>query len=92
MGEFSEDKFKNLLHYIIHNTGHISNIGKTVLFKILYLTDFNYYELFEEKLSGETYLKYPFGPAPCDFDKVVLELKSDGRYGKPNMVVEHTGK
>jgi len=75
LGEFSKDKFKNVLHYIIHSTGHINNVGKTVLFKILYFTDFNYYELFEEKLTGETYLKYPYGPAPCDFDDVVFELE-----------------
>lgn len=73
--EFSTEKFKQVLHYIIHNTEHINNVGKTVLFKILYFTDFNYYELFEEKLTGETYLKYPFGPAPCDFDEVVFELE-----------------
>ncbi len=77
-GEFPKDKFKNVLHYIIHNTGHINNVGKTVLFKVLYFTDFNYYELFEEKLTGETYLKYPFGPAPCDFDEVVFELELEG--------------
>lgn len=76
--EFDFDKFKNFLHYIISKTNNHCNVGKTVLFKILYFTDFNYYELFEEKLSGETYLKYPYGPAPCDFDVAILALKKEG--------------
>ena len=76
--DFDLEKFKQFLHYIIYKTSGIPNVGKTVLFKILYFTDFNYYELFEEKLSGETYLKYPYGPGPCDFDGVIHELKTEG--------------
>ena len=76
--EFDREKFKQFLHYIIYKTSNLHNVGKTVLYKILYFTDFNYYELFEEKLSGETYLKYPYGPAPCDFEDVISELKNEG--------------
>jgi len=76
--DFDIEKFKQFLQYVIYKTSSIPNVGKTVLYKILYFTDFNYYELFEEKLSGETYLKYPYGPAPCDFDKVIHELKTEG--------------
>ena len=76
--DFDIEKFKQFLQYVIHKTSNISNVGKTVLYKILYFTDFNYYELFEEKLSGETYLKYPYGPAPCDFDEIIDKLKTEG--------------
>lgn len=69
------EKFKQLLHYVIYK---VPNVGKNVLYKILYFTDFNYYELFEKKLSGEKYLKYPGGPAPCNFDEVIAELKKEG--------------
>ena len=72
------EKFKKVLHYVIHKTSSIDNVGKTVLYKILYFTDFNYYEVFEEKLTGEAYLKYPFGPAPRDFDAAVNELVEEG--------------
>lgn len=75
--KFSTDKFKQVLHYVIHKTGHINNVGKTVLYKILYFTDFNYYELFEENLTGEVYVKYPYGPAPQDFDDVVSALEHE---------------
>lgn len=76
--DFDIEKFKQFLQYVIHKTSNISNVGKTVLYKILYFTDFNYYELFEEKLSGETYLKHLYGPAPCDFNEVIHELKTEG--------------
>lgn len=72
------NKVKQYLHYIIHKTDQLDNVGKTVLYKILYFTDFNYYELFEKKLSSETYLKYPFGPAPSNFDLIIEELQNKG--------------
>ena len=74
---FDIGKFKQVLQYIILKTSSTDNVGKTVLYKILYFIDFNYYELFEEKLTGETYLKYPYGPAPRDFDDAISELKGD---------------
>lgn len=74
---FDIEKFKQVLQYVILKTSSIDSVGKTVLYKILYFIDFNYYELFEEKLTGETYLKYPYGPAPRDFDDVISELKDD---------------
>ena len=74
---FNIEKFKQVLQYTILKTSNMDNVGKTVLYKILYFIDFNYYELFEEKLTGETYLKYPYGPAPRDFDDVISELKGD---------------
>ncbi len=74
---FDIEKFKQVLQYVILKTSTIDNVGKTVLYKILYFIDFNYYELFEEKLTGETYLKYPYGPAPRDFDDVMSELKDE---------------
>ncbi len=75
---FDMEKFKQVLQYVILKTSNTDNIGKTVLYKILYFIDFNYYELFEGKLTGETYLKYPYGPAPRDFDDVMSELKDEG--------------
>lgn len=73
----STDKFKQVLHYVIHKTSNISNVSKTVLYKILYFTDFNYYELFEEKLTGEAYIKFPYGPAPQDFDEITSILERE---------------
>ncbi|KAF5431735.1 Protein of unknown function (DUF4065) [Candidatus Methanophagaceae archaeon] len=86
---FNREKCKQFLHYIIHQCVHLDNVGKTVLFKLLYFSDFDYYELYEKKLSSESYRKIPLGPAPCHFDEVVEELENEdnimqftGQYGK----------
>ena len=88
---FNAKKFKQVLHYIIDRTSSFDNVGKKVLYKMLYFNDFNYYELYEEKLTGEVYAKLDHGPAPRDFDSIVDELKDEGKveerdaiyFGKP---------
>ena len=77
--EFNKEKFKQVLHYIIASCGHIDNVGKTVLFKLPYFSDFNYYELHEEKMTGESYIHIPRGPAPRHFDEIISELESEGK-------------
>jgi len=77
--EFDKEKFKQVLHYIIHQCGSLENVGKTVLYKILYFTDFDYYELYEEKLTGESYRKLPLGPAPVHFEEEIEELEHEGK-------------
>ena len=47
----------------------------TVLYKLLYFIDFDYYEKFEEQLVGATYIKNHFGPTPVEFKKIVDTIK-----------------
>jgi len=42
------EKFKEVLLYILGKVGSKPNIGQTVLYKLLYFIDFNYYEKYEE--------------------------------------------
>ncbi len=53
-----------MLHYIIYSVGNLPHIGKTVLWKLMYFSDFDYYELYEKHLTGEQYRKLEHGPAP----------------------------
>jgi len=76
---FDEEKFKQVLHYIISKVGSLDNVGKTVLFKMLYFSDFDYYELYEKSITGETYVKLPLGPAPRNFDSAVKGLKKKNK-------------
>ena len=75
MMTYNKDKFEELLHYIIHKCGHLENIGKTTLYKILYFCDFDYYELYEIPLTGERYVKLGHGPAPDHFKEAIANLK-----------------
>ncbi|MBI3234315.1 MAG: helix-turn-helix transcriptional regulator [Bacteroidetes bacterium] len=38
------DKFKNVLLYILERCAGKPNVGETILYKLLYFSDFNYYE------------------------------------------------
>jgi len=57
-------KFKEVLIYILQQVGSKANVGETVLYKLLYFIDFNFYEKYEEQLIGATYKKNHHGPPP----------------------------
>jgi transcriptional regulator with XRE-family HTH domain len=69
--ELDESKFKEILLYVLSQTANRPNVGETVLYKLLYFCDFNYYEKYRESMTGATYIKNHFGPTPTDFKKIV---------------------
>jgi len=71
-------KFKEIFLYILTKVGSKPNVGESVLNKILYFVDFDYYEKYEEQLIGATYIRNHFGPTPCELVKIVDELKKNG--------------
>lgn len=73
------EKFKQILLYILNKVGAKPNIGQTVLYKILYFIDFDYYELFEEQLIGATYIKNHHGPTPIEFQKIIQQMERQGQ-------------
>ena len=72
------EKFKQVLLYVLEKVGAKPNIGETVLYKLLYFIDFDYYEKFEESLMGATYIKNHHGPTPVEFKDIVAKMKKDG--------------
>ncbi len=72
------DKFKQVFLYVLEKVGSRPNVGMTVLYKLLYFIDFDYYEKYEEQLMGLTYFKNHHGPTPKEFIKVVEQMKRDG--------------
>ena len=79
------DKFKTVLHHIVNKCTTLDNVGKTVVWKMLYFIDFDFFESTEQSLTGEEYRKLSRGPAPCDFDRAVHELEQEGK-------IEHRDK
>jgi transcriptional regulator with XRE-family HTH domain len=68
------NKFKNVLLYILERCAGKPNVGETVLYKLLYFSDFNYYELYEEHLTGAKYRKLPYGPVPQQLDSIIKQM------------------
>jgi len=79
-------KFKQVLLYILNKVGSKPNIGMTVLYKLLYFIDFDYYEKYEEQLIGATYKKNQYGPTPMEFQEIVREMI------KGEEITQHKGK
>lgn len=67
-------KFKNVLLYILECCAGKPNIGETVLNKLLYFCDFNFYELYEEHLTGARYKKLPYGPVPQKMGIIIRQM------------------
>jgi transcriptional regulator with XRE-family HTH domain len=67
-------KFKEVLLYILSKVGAKPNVGETVIYKLLYFIDFNFYEKYEEQLIGATYIKNHHGPTPIEFRAIIKEM------------------
>jgi transcriptional regulator with XRE-family HTH domain len=72
--KFQLDKFMQVLLYILEKCAGKPNVGETVLNKLLYFSDFNYYELYEEQMTGAAYRKLPYGPVPQRMDAVLQHM------------------
>ena len=69
------EKFKQVLLYVLGKVGGKPNVGETVLHKLLYFIDFDYYEKFEENLMGATYIKNHHGPTSVELGEIIKEMK-----------------
>jgi len=72
--EFNRNKFRELILYIASRCGAKPNVGKTVLYKLSYFSDFDFYELYGRPLTGMSYRKIAHGPAPIKFEEVLDEM------------------
>jgi transcriptional regulator with XRE-family HTH domain len=69
------DKFKEVLLYVLKQVGSKPNIGESVIYKLLYFIDFDYYEKYEEQMIGASYIKNHYGPTPVEFAKIVQQME-----------------
>ncbi len=72
------DKFRQILLYILKKVGGKPNVGMTVLYKLLYFIDFDYYEKYEDQLMGLVYLKNHHGPTPLLFENLIGDMVKNG--------------
>ncbi|MFH1958997.1 MAG: type II toxin-antitoxin system antitoxin SocA domain-containing protein, partial [Patescibacteria group bacterium] len=72
------EKFREILLYILDKIGGRVNVGESVICKLLYFIDFDYYEKYEEQLIGAVYIKNHHGPTPAAFVKIVEQMQENG--------------
>jgi transcriptional regulator with XRE-family HTH domain len=73
------NKFSNVLLYILERCAGKPNVGETLIYKLLYFSDFNYYELYEEHLTGAKYHKLPYGPVPHKVQSIINKMINDDK-------------
>ena len=70
------EKLREVLLYILNKVGAKPNVGETVLYKLLYFVDFDYYEKTGQSITGLSYIRNHFGPTPAlDFRQVVKGME-----------------
>jgi len=74
---FNFERFKTVLLYILQKCKNKTNVGRTVLYKLLYFSDFNYYEKYNDFLMGVRYSRLPKGPVP-NVTPVIEQLINNG--------------
>lgn len=75
-------KFREVLLYVLGKVGAYPQVGETVIYKLLYFIDFDYYEKYEEQLIGAKYIKNHHGPTPVEFGKIVNDMEKRGEIEK----------
>ncbi|HSX33136.1 MAG TPA: type II toxin-antitoxin system antitoxin SocA domain-containing protein [Candidatus Saccharimonadales bacterium] len=60
----SPDKLREVLLYMLDKVGAKPNVGETVIYKLLYFIDFDYYEKYGKSITGLTYVRNHYGPTP----------------------------
>lgn len=68
------EKFKNVLLYILERCAGKPNVGENVLGMLVYFSDFNNYEIYEEQMTGATYRKLPNGPMPDELESILAKM------------------
>ena len=75
---FNGQKLKNLILYLVGQIGGRPNVGETVLYKLIYFIDFDYYEKYGLSITGNKYIKNNYGPTPGGkWQTIIEEMKTN---------------
>jgi uncharacterized phage-associated protein len=77
VSNYNSEKLSEMVHYIISKCSSNPNFGKTVLYKLLYFSDFNHYKKNNKSITNEDYRKIEFGPAPVHIAIILDKLEKE---------------
>ncbi len=67
-----------LIEMIVYFTSRPGGVLKTKLNKLLWYSDFSHYRHHAISISGATYIHFPFGPVPDQYDLYLLLMSGEG--------------
>ncbi|MEM6264158.1 MAG: helix-turn-helix domain-containing protein [Bacteroidota bacterium] len=74
--QFNHHKCQQILLYLLKAGSGNPHLVKPLIGLLLYFIDFNYYELYEEQLTGSTYRKLSHGPTPEELPALLQQMTS----------------
>ncbi|MFZ1106360.1 MAG: Panacea domain-containing protein [Hyphomicrobiaceae bacterium] len=80
--QFDRQRFKDVVHYIVHYVGnHLDpeKLGNTKLHKVLYFADMLHYLSTGRPLTGADYQRQRFGPTARHLTWALKSLEAEGR-------------
>lgn len=80
-----EEKFKEVFLYILEKLSAKPSFSETVLHKILYFCDFDYYEKYEEFFIGSRYIRNHQWPTSKELIKIIKEMKEKKEIKQENI-------
>jgi uncharacterized phage-associated protein len=70
----NKKKYEQVIIYLCSKlSGEIK--GKKKLAKLLYYSDFDFFEKFQKSITGETYKALPMGPFPVKLEEMLVGMK-----------------
>lgn len=75
---FNCEKFREAILYVARESEDDIRFGLTKLNKILYFSDFKAFAILGEAITGATYRRLEYGPAPCLLLDVLREMEGEG--------------
>ena len=73
--KFNENKFKEVILFLLSQSPNKTIEGKKKIAKLLYFSDFNFFEVYEESVTGATYRALPMGPVPDELEGAIKEMR-----------------
>jgi hypothetical protein len=80
--QFDRERFKDVVHYLVHHAGSKLDpgaLGRTKLHKVLFLADMLHYLDTGGPLTGAEYRRQRFGPAARHLTWALKALEAEGR-------------
>jgi uncharacterized phage-associated protein len=68
-----KEKYEQVILFLCSKLGGEVR-GKKKLAKLLYFTDFDFFEKTEKSITGDTYKAFPMGPLPASLEKITVEM------------------
>lgn len=76
---FDREKFKNLVHYVIHKAGDRDGFGATKLYKVIWFSEGRCFLLDGAPIAAADYIREKHGPVPRLGRIIRSELVAEGK-------------